>query len=673
MSAPLSKVLSARDTIAGCAGRIESLESIVGAEHARFFHIPAEMTFRQWCETLADSGLRVDGHPFRLDNRKALHWIYDLIPSTAAEAYGLMVVLQKGAQMGLTIWEVLADLYMAIKFGPCTIGMYVPDAKLAPYKSEHRFMRLVRSIPSVYQRMTVRADTDKKTGEGNKLTRTLGESIFLFLWTSGKMMTESFPMDVISFDEVQGMTPDQIDTVRERMSASSIRYMLLLSTAKWPEADINYWYLMGTQHEFYTRCPSCGDSHVLSQSFPRCVRFDADSGDYRYCCPGCDALIDDTQDGEYVATFPDRKVISVHLSQILSPTVTAREMIETWGRAETSDQRQNFYNRKLGLPYADPDQIPVNMAILQECAEDGMKAGVAWKSSGADTYMGIDQMGNFNVVEIKERLSDGRQAVIHVEAIYSSDPFARCSELMKAYGVAVCVVETLPNYNDAKRFAARHRGRVFLASYGDMSDDWIKWGDAVVSKADRKTDIDERDRYTVVLNQYKAMQMSLQRFVKRLCVFADPAKLWQDVVDKGVTRRVAILKEVVWLHLCKVALVVEEDAETRKKRPKVVKVGIDPHFAYANMLCDVAYSRAHGTTQFILPTSREESVDAKRAENLQASMPGLPKEVVSAIATAPEGSCGRCVSYREGTCDARGFRVGARDPGCPLFVRLEDE
>ena len=34
-----------------------------------------------------------------------------------------------------------------------------------------------------------------------------------------------------------------------------------------------------------------------------------------------------------------------------------------------------------------------------------------------------------------------------------------------------------------------------------------------------------------------------------------------------------------------------EDEETRKARGKVLKVGIDPHFAFANMLCDVAWAR----------------------------------------------------------------------------------
>ena len=103
--------------------------------------------------------------------------------------------------------------------------------------------------------------------------------------------------------------------------------------------------------------------------------------------------------------------------------------------------------------------------------------------------MGIDQMGNFNVVMIKERLPDGRQAVVHVEEIYAEDPFMRCSELMELYGVAVAVAEINPNYNDAKRFANRHPGKVFICnSFGNLAEGMIRWGDAPkLDVSDRRT------------------------------------------------------------------------------------------------------------------------------------------------------------------------------------------
>ena len=81
--------------------------------------------------------------------------------------------------------------------------------------------------------------------------------LFLFLWTTGKVSTESRPMDVVTLDEVQEMTLDQIDKVRARTGDSVIALTLMLSTANMPDADNNYWYRLGTQETWMTRCPHC--------------------------------------------------------------------------------------------------------------------------------------------------------------------------------------------------------------------------------------------------------------------------------------------------------------------------------------------------------------------------------------------------------------------------------
>lgn len=626
-----------------------------------------EMGFREWCEALAARGLRVDGKPFRLDNRPALAAIYDLIPTHPQDARDRMVVLMKGAQMGLTLWEILADLYMAIKWKPVTIGLYVPDMKLAAYKSEHRFMRIARTIPGLPKAMAEPpAGGTRKRGEGNTLTRTLLESIFLFLWTSGKAMTESFPADVVSFDEVQGMAPDDISRTRERMSASEVRFTLLLSTPKWPDADIHFWYQRGTQHEFNTRCDACGALSVLSQHFPKCLRLDEGPG--HYICPTCEARIADPQVGEWRPTFPERAIESYHLSQILSPTVTPAQLLEEWQLSQTGKQRQNYYNRKLGLPYVDPTQIPVTLAHLQACVAAGAAVGLRWQARASSSVMGIDQMGGFNAVLIKGRLPDGRQALLHAEAIFDEDPFARCDALMDLYGVEACVVEGLPNWNDAKRFANRHPGRVFVASYGDQEDTQT-WGDQI-ARTDRKTATEARDRYTVRLNQYKAMQAATARLAQGQCLFPDPQGLECDYRD-GPPRRVLLLRDIVFEHLTHVALVSERDPETGRWRTFVQKIGMDPHFAYANMLCDVAWVRGTGGT-FMLT---EKPAELALQDSLRERLPGIDPLVLRKVQPAPEGTCGRCEAFPQGEdrgrCTARGLVVLAGDVACPMYVGVE--
>lgn len=667
------------DYHSGLKSALARLEHRTGFKVSAETEIPLLMTFRQWCEKLGAEGLKVDGFRFTLENRPAMAWVYDQVPTTIEQAFKEKLVLMKCAQVGFTIMEMLASVYMAVKFEPCKVGLYLPDKTLAAAKSSERFLPIVRSIPRVHARLGAEkidaaGNPVAKAGEGNVMIRSMGDSRFHFLYTSGKAMTESFPMDVLTFDEVQEMTPGDIEKTEERLSASRIRYTLLGSTANWPDADIHFWFKQGTQHQFHTKCSSCGKRNIFDEYFPACIRYDDELSDYRYVCQHCNAWIDDPQQGEWIAKHPEAPFVSIHFPQFLSPTISPRDIIEAYNRA---DDMKNFYNRKLGKPYTDPSQVPVTLEILNDCARLGMEAGLVWKQRASGTFMGIDQMGAFNVIIIKERMQDGRQAVIHLEYIFNNDPFARSSQLMYLYGVQVCVVEILPNYNDAKRFSQRHKGKVFLVHYARIEDEMLRWGDAPkLDTSERRTDENERDRYTVSVDQYKCMQVSMARFQKRMCLFPDPAGLVQDYTEKGQTQPIAVCKDVAFLHFTKTALVTVKDEEEKKYTRKVVKVGIDPHTSYANMLCDVAWARAYGTSQFILPKAEKPEGTEKLQAAVEARMPGLPKQVVELVEAIPKGEiCGRCTAFNQktGMCNERQLIVSARDPGCPLFVALEDE
>jgi len=96
------------------------------------------------------------------------------------------------------------------------------------------------------------------------------------------------------------------------------------------------------------------------------------------------------------------------------------------------------------------------------------------------------------------------------------------------------------------------------------------------------------------------------------------------------------------------------------------------------MLCDVAWARAHGTSQFIIPQAqalaqtREQTAQEKQQQVVEKGLAGLPNHVTELIQALPAGEvCGRCVSYdRENGdwCRERGFVVRARDPGCLVYM-----
>lgn len=631
--------------------------------------IGRDETFRQWCQRLAEDGLLVDGHPFSVDDRPAMWFIYDQIPATIEDAFEKWVVLMKCAQVGFTVMEILAMIYLSLKFMPITVGMFLPNRDLATIKSSDRFLPILRTIPAAYNLLTGEDETTgaKGKGEGNVMRRNLGGSKFYFLWTSGKGATESVPMDALALDEVQEMQVSDMEKVAERLSASRLKFTLAGSTANWPDRDIHFLYKRGTKHQFHSLCPSCGAGNVLDEYFPECIKFDPEVRDYRYVCKPCGAYLVNPQVGEWIAQDPEARYVSIHFPQFLSPTISARNIIEAYYNA---DDMKNFYNRKLGKPYVDPSQVPVNLEMLNNCAKEGMRLGVRWEQRGDGYFMGIDQMGAFNVALVAKRLPTGHLAIVHAEEIYALDPFARCDELMHDFRISVCVLETLPNYNDAKRFANRHPGKVFLAGYADMRDDMLRWGDAVPSKAERKTDEADQDRYTVTLDQYKCMQVAMARVQKMLTVFPDPDALLQEITEKGGIRGdktlQPILKNRVFLHFTRTALIAEKDEEQNKYRRRVVKVGIDPHFSYAYMLLNVAWARAHGTTSFLFPDEAEDSQMTERPGGVVNSP--IINMVRDQTAAMEVNVCGGCLSYALGNCTERFLLVKENDPACDLFV-----
>jgi hypothetical protein len=685
--------------------------------------IPADMTFRQWCQHLADAGLKIDRKPFRLDDRPALLAIYDSIPTTREEAAGWTLVMQKATQLGLTVWETLADIYMAKKWGPVNIGLFLPDQATASFKSHHRFMPIVRSAPVLYRELMTRPPGEGKGGtEGSVMTRQFGRSLLMFLWTSGKVSTESRPMDVVSMDEVQGMTLEQIDKCRARMGDSPVRFTLLLSTANDPERDINAWYLRGTQEVWRTRCPHCEALSDLSDPtngvFPdrsigysdgtnhrplRCddgarvevinaelvgagsapYRWDGallypPEGEHVWTCPECGNWIADAQAGAYVATNPAAgaaRVRSFLLPRTISPKITPREMLNDWRHAKTGDQKKSFFNRTLARPFVDHDKLPVTLEMCEAAVHEGRMVKLEWETEaepGASYYMGIDQMGGWCAIIIKKRLPDGRQGVVHVEAAYGVEPFLRASELMKAFRVSVCVVEQLPNVNSARAFAQRHPRRVFLNTA--FGDDMLVWYDQL-DRSDRRTAEADRSQWELKINQYKLMQLALFRVRDLQCLFPDPDLLVQEVQTEKGAKTIPILRDWVFDHFSKTGLVVEQDEKTRKPRAFVQKLGLDPHFSFANMLCDAAWAREQGSGTIFIPQNGAPLEAVVQATVVPAAAPGAPATTAPVVVRPASNTCGSCEAFhaKRGWCNARKMLTGPREHACLHYLPLDDD
>lgn len=636
-----------------------------------------ELSFLEW---VMRGHFLADREPVNFGIWRYLTQIYQAVP---ADPTGLDLVIMKSAQGGASTMAMLFALWISLRERSQT-AYFLPTEALARIFSSTRFIRLIRDNQEMHRLMGDQQDPKRRrvTNEGSAGIRQILNSILHFTYIEGRVTTEALPLDALVFDEVQEMLLADMERALERMSASPLRAVLRLSTANFPGADIDYFFQDSDQREFFTRC-HCPEGVVLADHFdpkhgPLCI--DRGNGSTPgvprepfYVCPRCHMIILDPQDGTFRPRNPGARRIGFHFAQVLSPRLSPANILEKW---DSRVNVQNFFNRILGRPYADPSTVPVTLAHLQAAQNCDLRWGVPPRRTVDGVVMGIDQMGGENYVVIKARV-EGWMRVVHLEIIQSGDPWRRCAELMRGYRVKTAVVENLPNFNEAHRFAHEHAGRVYIATYHNSADEMLRWSDRPRDAPGvRHTHDDVRNPWTVTIDQFKMMHWSLARWAHGEVETPDARLLSQSLRTKQGTETVQVCQDIFWLHLQRVALVTEpvpgrEDEHIY--RSAVRKLAIDPHFAFANMLADVAWARAYGTSQILFTPGASEPIPRRPPSPYQQQLEDAAPWLFSK--PDPTLNCGNCINFEPErcVCSTRRLTVKPTDLSCEAYVpELED-
>ena len=566
--------------------------------------------------------LKVDNEPFTWEGHEYLIEPYRAMAVTGDEnPEGLKMVLQCGAQVGKTIFGFLFLVWLALRFWGKYFGYFLPDQAMAMIFSDVRFKPTVRSIPEIRplwgEDPTADAGDKRKTDQ--KRVRSIGPSQIFFSYMQGQTSTESIPMLAVVFDEVRKMLEGDIERAEERMSHSPYPINFKYSTAGYPDANIDKYFKQSNQHKFHSNC-GCKDGIVLADVFPDCIG-DHNGKEFFYICPTCKTIITNPRDGRWIAHNPSSDIIGYHIPQTLSCRQSAGKILKAF--QEASDL-QEFYNSKLGVAYLSPESQIVNTDILRATVNTDIK----WINRGSNCAMGIDQMGGFNVVTIrywgpKCDLGVNKSRLAHLEIIYADDPWERCDELMQQYDVDICVADALPNINEARRFAQRWPGRVWLADYSYESKgdgDICEWGDRPKQTSSEKKSSDEiKNKYTVKISRYHGLEWNLMKYVHRMKEQPHERGLVAEVKDNTGRMHIQFIAEqVFWVHLQKLARrkVMIDEAQGKFKMI-FENIGIDPHFAHADLYCELALSRVKpdGRTRAFGDYAEEQKAKAGKGQH----------------------------------------------------------
>lgn len=517
-------------------------------------------------------------------------------------------VLMCGAQVGKTVFAMLAEVMMACYFWGKYFGYFFPDRDMAMITSGVRFKPLCLSIPEIAPIWGEDPTSDdKKTTKKTdaQRVRSIGPSQIFFSYMGGKTSTESIPMLGMVFDEVRRMLEGDVERATERMSHSPYPYDIKISTAGYPEATIDRYFRQSTQNKFHSRC-KCPNGVVLSDFFPECIGEQslitpkyANKGKYFWVCPTCGEPIDNPRDGYWQEHNPGAKKIGHHIPQILSPRQNAVKIYEAYLNATDLTE---FYNSKLGIPHLSKEAQIVDIDILKSTVDTDLR----WKSAGRNTALGIDQMLGFNVAVVREwgpKMDNGHREsrLIHLEWIAKPEelgfsPWPRCHELMKQYDVGFCVIDAMGgSAEQALTFALEYPGRVFLADYscdGSNGEDICIWGDKVVTDPNRKASRDTKLKHRVMISRYHAIEWNLMRYVKRMKRQPHEKGLIGLLPDKQRKMMKDFVCDTFWKHLMSIARRKQVIDELQDKFKMVFEnIGLDPHFLHADLYCELALTR----------------------------------------------------------------------------------
>jgi hypothetical protein len=474
----------------------------------------AAPTFHEWVKKII-----LDGKPFTFDRHEYLIEPYkDNHPHQ---------VEMKAAQMGLTSKAMLKVAHAA------RYGGYRGILYLFPSKSDVTDFSKGRITPLIDENPETIGKWIRDTDAAN--IKRIWNSFLYLRGMKSRVSLKSVPVDFIIMDELDEAPQNAIDMAMERMAHSEYKEVLKLSNPTLPDFGIDKAFQETDQRYWLLKCEKCGEYTCLEDTFPDCLL--TCNGRIIRACKKCHDELNPSN-GEWVAKksgITDKR--GYHYSQLFSHFVNPEDVLFQF---RTTNNLTDFYNLKIGVAYVEAENRLSIQEVLDLCGIDG----IASQDPGP-SFMGVDQGKDLHVIVGKKHLQKAGE-IIHLGVYKEWDELDR---LIKNFHVGRCVVDALPETRNARAFAQRHQGKVYLNYYNEHQKGHYAWN--------------EKD-LTVQCNRTESLDASHREIMEDAIILPKESDIVREFAQ----------------HLHNVAKKLQEDEETGSKRYVYVKLG-PSHYRHA--------------------------------------------------------------------------------------------
>lgn len=398
-------------------------------------------------------------------------WVKEMHNSKAPFNYSM-----KGAQLGIT--EILVNLafYTIDQLGKDVL-YGLPTSKNAGDFSKARFNTALANSPYLKSIFTDTNAVEIKQAGANTLyiRGSRGDSNF-----------KSIPVGVLLLDEIDEMSQRAVNLALERLSGHISKTVWGISTPTIPGYGIDKLFRDTTQEHFTFKCPCCSKHTELV--WPDCIEIIGETAhDPRrhesfLKCKECGGKLDHQAKPDWLKNADwtvtnqtsDPEVRGFAISQLYSFTITPGELVTAHFRG-LGDESANveFHNSKLGKPYIG-DGAKVTDDDIDACVKNHTKDDPRPAVGGERIItMGVDQ-GKWNYFEVTEWFFDQYAIDLNVAAkakvlyqckIHEEDFETVIDEMMREWQILACVIDPDPHPMEARRFARRFPGYVWLCRF----------------------------------------------------------------------------------------------------------------------------------------------------------------------------------------------------------------